>query len=421
MKKFTKFFMPVMMLLLLPAVVVQGYTISGFVFYGTGIGPGKPMPFTEVFLLNLNGTSTPYYDIADNTGFYVITGVPNGTYYIAGESCTGWGGLDLDDRVRVKRYLIGQSNGLITDLQKRAADVNQSGTINQVDINLMTLLRPPVHPQWKDPYEMVWDGPFVPGWPGTGKLITVNGAPIPSHDVWCLFTGDVNGSFFPSFRFKDDRDGRVYPTIQIDRQCWMRRNLDVGTMINSYTVGDQTNNMIIEKYCYDNSIGNCNVYGGLYQWDEMMQYSPPPTYPDVVQGICPAGWHIPTHEEWCTLEYFIDPGITNCNATGWRGTNGGGRLKETGTAHWLTPNTGATNDFNFTAFGGGVWYDSSEGDYFGDLNWFGFFWSSDNANDPLNPDYRVNRTLYFNYSTIRLGWDLKQRGYSVRCIKHLPN
>jgi len=65
--------------------------------------------------------------------------------------------------------------------------------------------------------------------------------------------------------------GQVYNTVLIGSQCWLKENLNVGTMINGSQ--NQTNNSTIEKYCYDNDPANCDEYGGLYQWDEMMQYT----------------------------------------------------------------------------------------------------------------------------------------------------
>ena len=89
--------------------------------------------------------------------------------------------------------------------------------------------------------------------------------------------------------------GQTYGTILIGTQCWFKENLNVGNKIN-YTI-NQTNNAIVEKYCYDNLESKCDVYGGLYQWNEMMQYSNTPG----IQGICPFGWHLPTNQEWTIL------------------------------------------------------------------------------------------------------------------------
>ncbi len=66
-----------------------------------------------------------------------------------------------------------------------------------------------------------------------------------------------------------DADGNVYNTVQIGNQCWMKENLKVGTRINGSQ--NMSDNGFVEKYCYNNDPANCDVYGGLYQWDEMVQ------------------------------------------------------------------------------------------------------------------------------------------------------
>jgi len=81
--------------------------------------------------------------------------------------------------------------------------------------------------------------------------------------------------------------GETYQTILIGSQCWFQENLNVGTRINGSS--NQTDNGEIEKYCYNNLDANCVTYGGLYQWDEAMQY----VTTAGTQGICPDGWHIP--------------------------------------------------------------------------------------------------------------------------------
>jgi uncharacterized protein (TIGR02145 family) len=79
----------------------------------------------------------------------------------------------------------------------------------------------------------------------------------------------------------------------------LKENLDVGAMI--IVNSNQTNNAVIEKYCYDNMSENCDTYGGLYQWDEAMQY----TTVEVAKGICPTGWHIPTWNDMATLSATV--------------------------------------------------------------------------------------------------------------------
>ncbi|MEI6899229.1 MAG: FISUMP domain-containing protein, partial [Bacteroidota bacterium] len=93
----------------------------------------------------------------------------------------------------------------------------------------------------------------------------------------------------------DIRDGKSYPTVQIGTQCWMSSNLNSGITNSGMT--NQRDNCIPEKYCLNDIPANCNLLGGLYQWDEMMQYDDTPAK----QGICPPGWHVPTEAEWNTL------------------------------------------------------------------------------------------------------------------------
>ncbi|NTV83730.1 MAG: hypothetical protein HGA23_05445, partial [Bacteroidales bacterium] len=130
----------------------------------------------------------------------------------------------------------------------------------------------------------------------------------------------------------DARDGQSYNTVQIGTQCWLAECLNYGQMIGNST--QMANNGLAEKWCYDNEENNCQEYGALYQWDEAMQY----TTIESSQGICPVSWHIPSEAEWLTLEDFLG------------GKNvAGNKMKETGTAHWIPPNSGATNSSGFTA------------------------------------------------------------------------
>ena len=126
----------------------------------------------------------------------------------------------------------------------------------------------------------------------------------------------------------DERDAQSYGTVLIGDQCWMAKNLNVGTMTGG-TV-NQTDNGTIEKYCYANNPANCETYGGLYQWNEAMQYSTTPA----AQGICAMGWHIPTHDEFTTLERAVCTSGTcetdfpyDTTTAGFRGTNEGTVLK----------------------------------------------------------------------------------------------
>jgi uncharacterized protein (TIGR02145 family) len=93
----------------------------------------------------------------------------------------------------------------------------------------------------------------------------------------------------------DIRDNSSYATVQIGSQCWLASNLNYGTILASSQ--DQRDNCIAEKYCYNDNPTNCTNQGGLYQWDELMQYDETPAD----QGFCPPGWHIPSENDWNTL------------------------------------------------------------------------------------------------------------------------
>ena len=198
----------------------------------------------------------------------------------------------------------------------------------------------------------------------------------------------------------DSRNGQIYKTVQIGTQCWMAENLNIGTIINGS--GDQTDNGVIEKYCYDNNSINCENYGGLYQWDEMMQYTS--VYGS--RGICPNGWYLPTDDEWKILEGNVDSyygvGDPEWDDIGWRGFDAGLNLKSlTG---WSSGNNG-TDLFEFSALPGG-YYNSGT---FADLNDRADFWSSSEAGNPVWIRDINNNNVFRTFVN-------KKAGHSVRCI-----
>jgi len=207
-------------------------------------------------------------------------------------------------------------------------------------------------------------------------------------------------------------EGKTYHTVEIGKQCWLKENLDVGTMINGSI--DQTDNGTVEKYCYNNDPSNCDTYGGLYEWDEMMQYETAPG----IQGICPTGWHVPTDNEWRVLEGNADSrypvGDSEWDKASWRGFDAGGSLKETGTIYWNSPNTGATNLHGFTALPGGShhingnWYS-----IYNDSHW----WTSTEK----NASGSIERGLYHDYTTVYRAEYNKGYGFSIRCLRDYIN
>lgn len=187
--------------------------------------------------------------------------------------------------------------------------------------------------------------------------------------------------------------GKTYHTVQIGTQCWFKENLDAGTRINGNQ--EQVQNGVLEKYCYQDLESNCSVYGGLYQWNEMMQYLIIPG----VQGICPQGWHIPSDEEWSVLTTYLSGESI-----------AGGKMKEVGTSHWLSPNTGAVNTSGFTGLGGGLRFTDGT---FGSLKEFGYFYAS-TQNSATNA---WTRYLTSSLNAVGRNPNHKTLGLSVRCLK----
>ncbi|MCX6271607.1 MAG: hypothetical protein NTU44_10375, partial [Bacteroidetes bacterium] len=202
--------------------------------------------------------------------------------------------------------------------------------------------------------------------------------------------------------------GQTYNTVKIGSQCWFKENLNIGTMINAPTY--QSNNGTIEKFCYLNNVANCDVYGGFYQWDEMMAY----TSAEGGQGICPAGWHIPTDSELCTMLTFLDPTV-NCSSTGMIGTNVGGLMRETGTTHWSSTNSGVTNSSGFTSIGSGYWGDYSGTSTFYSFNLTSYIRTSSSTSSTSSWSYYLtagdNRIYRFIAGNVA-------GAFSARCIKN---
>ncbi|MBA4317629.1 MAG: hypothetical protein C0412_04435 [Flavobacterium sp.] len=182
--------------------------------------------------------------------------------------------------------------------------------------------------------------------------------------------------------------GKVYNTIQVGNQCWLKENLDVGNMIISGTASNSSNS-IIEKYCYNNDTANCTTYGGFYKWSEAMASSRIPGS----KGICPTGFHIPTYFE---LQGLVTSASGNSNS-----------LKAIGQGF----DTGAgTDTTGFRALIGGFYnYDN----YFYGMGFDTFFWSSTETG---NSDAY---TMYLNGngSNVTFRYYFKDYGLNVRCLK----
>jgi len=200
----------------------------------------------------------------------------------------------------------------------------------------------------------------------------------------------AGGAFACGVDQVQDADGNWYDTVQIGSQCWMAENLDVGNRIDHNV--SQTNNGTTEKYCYGDIDANCDTDGGLYQWNEMMDY----TNIGMAQGICPAGWHLPTDSEWKTLEMELGMTQVQADTTPWRGTNQGTQLKQGGSS-------------GFQALLAGYRFTNGS---FNNRGSIAIFWSSTESGSNA-----WNRNLSSSEARVLRGTSDKAFGFSVRCVK----
>jgi len=203
-----------------------------------------------------------------------------------------------------------------------------------------------------------------------------------------------------------DIDGNVYETVLIGTQTWTVENLKVihyrnGDAIPIVTVDTDWSNLTSGAYCnYDNDARYVANYGRLYNWHAVNDS----------RGIAPEGWHVPTDAEWKQMEMCLGMSQSQADLTGWRGTNEGGKIKGTGTDHWTSPNTGATDESGFTCLPAG--HRKLDGDY-GAAGTDALLWSATGQSDELA--WRRNLS-YGSAQIYRLASD-KEEGYSVRCVK----
>lgn len=192
-----------------------------------------------------------------------------------------------------------------------------------------------------------------------------------------------------------DIDGNIYDTVMICGQTWLKQNLKVSRYNNGDSIPNDTNNTVWSNlttgaYCdYNNIPGYSETYGKLYNYYTVVDS----------RNLCPIGWHEPSDAELTTLENCLG-GISVA----------GGKLKETGTTHWKTPNTGATNSSDLTAL------PSSFRDIngsFGNIGEQSRWWSTTGSSS----SYAYYHGLSYNSNSVSRGNLSRNFGFSVRCLK----
>jgi uncharacterized protein (TIGR02145 family) len=218
------------------------------------------------------------------------------------------------------------------------------------------------------------------------------------EDVWGLQSESEVG-FRNDIVF--DIDGNVYQTVQIGDQLWMKENLKVTkykngeSLVDAFLSSSRAYNIYLhgedewgnydETSIYSDPATNYEIYGYLYNKNA------------VDNNPCMEGWHVPGSSEWDALISYLGGNDVAC-----------GKLKEAGTEHWISPNTGATNESGFTGLPGGMinWSGSRKYDNMGHM---AYFWSS---------SHRIYRMEYENDECVNFNRDNDNVSQaSVRCIK----
>ena len=202
-----------------------------------------------------------------------------------------------------------------------------------------------------------------------------------------------------------DIDGNTYKVVKIGNQWWMAENLKVTHYRNGDPIPNVTSNSGWEglstgAYCvYDNKESHADTYGYLYNWYAVNDWG----------NIAPAGWHVPTDEEWKQLEMHLGMSRSKADDELSRGKKEGGKMKEAGTTHWDSPNTFATTASGLSARPGG-W---RGGDGYRRMGDSAYFWTSTEGSFKHAWDRCLScRSSDVYRSDSRSGW-----GCSVRCVR----
>jgi uncharacterized protein (TIGR02145 family) len=201
--------------------------------------------------------------------------------------------------------------------------------------------------------------------------------------------------------FVDSRDSKVSKWTRIETQKWMAQNLNFET---------GPNGMGTASWCFDDDPVNCDRYGRLYTWGTLMAGAASSNrIPSGVPGICPPGWHVPSDGEWKMLEAAFGMPAAEYDATDWRGTDEGTKMKA------AAPDWNGTDAFGFAALPSGTRISTFNGAG-NNINGSTSFWTSTDYN--FN-SYTYNRYLYSGEPRIGRDYYLIEaiHGYAARCVE----
>jgi uncharacterized protein (TIGR02145 family) len=225
------------------------------------------------------------------------------------------------------------------------------------------------------------------------------------NSLWTDFYGSEK--IFNSDLTVTDVDSNTYHGIRIGSQVWMQENLKTTRYSNGDAIPNVTDDaawssLVTGAYCWNSNDAATykDVYGALYNWYAVAD----------IRNVCPTNWHVPSDAEWKTLNIYLG-GVETPRYTNLDTSKVGGKLKETGTTHWVSPNIGATNETGFAALPGG--YRDSLG-FSHTIGYSGGWWSSTE-----NMTYTGwGRYLVYNRSRADRSDYYKIYGFSVRCVRN---
>ncbi len=196
-----------------------------------------------------------------------------------------------------------------------------------------------------------------------------------------------------------DIDGNIYKTVQIGDQTWMAENLRTTTLTTGISIPENKYIWTAEVpyYC---RVANSSLSGEiLYNWHTVK-----------TEKICPIGWHVPTDEDWLTLEMFMGMSWEEASRIGWRGSDQGTKLKATYSWSW---GKNGTDDYGFSATAPGYKFATSGN--FEHIGEQAEFWTANADRDPM---LAMRRGLIGNSEKIYRNITYRNNGCSIRCVKN---
>lgn len=226
--------------------------------------------------------------------------------------------------------------------------------------------------------------------------------------------------------FVSDFEGNIYTTVQIGKQCWLRENLkstiyaDGEPLILGDTIHDHD---IPFYYRYAHSDSIAAIYGMLYTWAAAMRGNAPASDSMHVQGVCPNGWHIPTDEEWCEMEFVLAPNSDCEDPVSYFGGSDFLAQQLCAPRLWASDNATRQNmpgywntdslNFNTSGFSALPAGQYEHGAFFG-LQWGAMFWTA--TEYEFNNLDAMRRYIYTNNTGVNRLKKEKCHGFSVRCV-----